>query len=396
MPHMSPGGAGVPLAAGLRWLRQRLRALFDLRRDADPEGALRQAREGAEFGPGTTWALVFAIFIASVGLNVNSTAVIIGAMLVSPLMGPIVAAGMALAVQDLTLLRRALRNLLLATLVALLTSALYFALSPLGEAQSELLARTRPTLYDVLIALFGGGAGAVALTRRGSTGQVLPGVSIATALMPPLCTAGYGLSQGQWGFVLGALHLFLINALFIGLATLAIARLMRVPRVAVLEPARLRQVRSVVTLLALAVAVPSLVTAWSVVHEARFEAAARRFVNERLRQEGRVLARVRTVHDPQGGRIEVAVLGRPVTADEREALQAHLSEDGLAGVRLDLRQIGDDLPSAEQLRQQVSQGVVEELVRRHQAELEARDARIQALEAVLAASAPASSPASAP
>jgi len=194
--------------------------LFSLKPETDHDGTIQQVRSDAEFRSGNIWALVFAILIASVGLNVNSTAVIIGAMLISPLMGPIMGAGFGLATNDFTLLRRSLRNLLLATTVALVTSTLYFWISPLADAQSELLARTRPTLYDVLIALFGGGAGVVAVSRKGYKGNVVPGVAIATALMPPLCTAGFGIAQGNVWFFLGALHLYLINALFICLSTL--------------------------------------------------------------------------------------------------------------------------------------------------------------------------------
>ena len=370
-----------PLPAPLPGLRGRGTRLFNLRQDADLDGALAEVRQGTEFTPGTTWALVFAILIASVGLNVNSTAVIIGAMLISPLMGPIVAAGFGLALQDIPLLRRALRNLLLATLVALLASTLYFLISPLGEAQSELLARTRPTLYDVLIALFGGGAGAVATTRRSGKGQVLPGVSIATALMPPLCTAGYGLSHGNWDYLLGALHLFLINALFIGLATLGMVRLMRFRPVQVLDAGQLWRVRAVIGLLALAVAVPSVYTAWVVVREARFDAAARRFVADNLNLPGHVLAQVEIRHDPVRPRIRVALLGPRLSPDAEQAIQARLPAYGLTGVDLGLQQLGGDAPNVEQLGRLARQGVVEELLQRDRAALAERDARITALEA---------------
>ena len=145
----------------------------------------------------TPWILIFAIFVASVGLNVNSTAVIIGAMLISPLMGPIMGAGLGVAVYDFELVKRSLTNLGVATLISILVSALYFSLTPLQQTQSELLARTSPTIWDVLIALFGGLAGIVGITRKEKS-NVIPGVAIATALMPPVCTAGFGIATGQW------------------------------------------------------------------------------------------------------------------------------------------------------------------------------------------------------
>jgi len=213
-------------------------------------------------------------------------------MLISPLMGPIVGAGFGLATNDFPLLRRSLRNLLLATTVALATSTLYFWLSPLADAQSELLARTRPTLYDVLIALFGGGAGVVAVSRKGYKSHVVPGVAIATALMPPLCTAGFGIAQGNVWFFLGALHLYLINALFIFLSTLAFVRLMDFERVGELDPRHLTRTRFAIVLLTLGIAFPSAYTAWIVVQEARFQRAARRFVAESLDFSDRAILNV--------------------------------------------------------------------------------------------------------
>jgi uncharacterized hydrophobic protein (TIGR00271 family) len=158
------------------------------------------------------WVLIFAIFIASIGLNVNSTAVIIGAMLISPLMGPIMGIGYGAGINDFTLIRRSFLSLVFATFIALLTSTLYFLISPLDTVQSELLARTTPTAWDVLIGLFGGLAGIVALTRKEKS-NVIPGVAIATALMPPLCTAGFGLANGNWEFFFGAFYLYTINRL---------------------------------------------------------------------------------------------------------------------------------------------------------------------------------------
>ena len=195
---------------------------FDLHKgEEDKNAVLENVRNNISFSGSNLWILMAAVFIASIGLNVNSTAVIIGAMLISPLMGPIVGAGFALGVFDFQLLRRSLKNLLIATIASLLVSSIYFLLSPFKEAQSELLARTSPNIYDVLIAFFGGLVGVIAITRV-EKGNPIPGVAIATALMPPLCTAGYGLATGNFKFFWGALFLYTINCVFIGIATFLI------------------------------------------------------------------------------------------------------------------------------------------------------------------------------
>src|SRR5690606_31651666 len=175
--------------------------------------------KGIQFRGTNLWILTFAIIIATVGLNVNSPAVIIGAMLISALMGPILGMGYSLAVYDFTLFRRAMVNFGFAVLVSLIASTAYFLITPRGEAHSELLARTQPNIYDVIIALVGGLAGIVAVSSK-NKGNVITGVAIATALMPPLCTAGYGLATGRWNFFLGAFYLFTINSVFIAAATI--------------------------------------------------------------------------------------------------------------------------------------------------------------------------------
>ena len=207
-------------------ITEKVKYYFNLMPDKDDEQVIiEQINSGVSFRGATLWVLIFAIFMASLGLNVNSTAVIIGAMLISPLMGPIIGMGLAVGINDLDLLKRAAKSFGVATLISVLTAMVYFFLSPLGEARSELLARTSPTLYDVFIAFCGGAAGIIALCTRGK-GNVIPGVSIATALMPPLCTAGYGLATGHFLYFLGAFYLFFINSVFIALATYCGVRLM--------------------------------------------------------------------------------------------------------------------------------------------------------------------------
>ncbi|MDD6009259.1 MAG: DUF389 domain-containing protein, partial [Prevotellaceae bacterium] len=214
----------------LRLLLSKIKGYFNVSHDIeDEQQTIAQISNGVSFRGTNLWVLIFAIFIASLGLNVNSTAVIIGAMLISPLMGPIIGMGLAIGINDIELLRRAGKNFSVATAVSVLTATVYFLLTPLSEAQSELLARTSPTIYDVLIATFGGAAGILAQGTK-IKGNVIPGVAIATALMPPLCTAGYGLATGNLLYFFGAFYLFFINTVFISLSTYIGVRLMKFHR----------------------------------------------------------------------------------------------------------------------------------------------------------------------
>lgn len=231
------------------------------------------------------WVLIFAIAVASIGLNVNSTAVVIGAMLISPLMGPIVGIGYGLAVGDTALIRQAVRNIIIFVVISLITATLYFLLTPLKEAQSELLARTQPTLWDVLIAFFGGSAGIVALTRK-EGGNVIPGVAIATALMPPLCTAGYGLAHGNWHYFLGASYLFAINCVFIAFSTLLFSKLLKLPRRGLVTESKRRLQSIIITAVVLAVMIPSGYMASGLVRQELFNTQANNAIAAAQQQEG--------------------------------------------------------------------------------------------------------------
>ncbi|WP_338377911.1 TIGR00341 family protein [uncultured Flavobacterium sp.] len=232
---------------------------------------------GVEFKGTNLWVLVFAIFIASLGLNVNSPAVVIGAMLISPLMGPIMGLGLGMAINDLTLLKKAGYNYLFAAGVGLVTSTIYFAVSPINDAHSEILARTSPNIYDVLIAFFGGLAGILATSSK-LKGNVIPGVAIATALMPPLCTAGYGLATWQLDYFLGAFYLFLINTVFIALATLITARLLKFPFKVHPDDKEKTRVNRIVWAIALVTLLPSIYFGYDIVKQNNFQKKANQFV----------------------------------------------------------------------------------------------------------------------
>lgn len=223
------------------------------------------------------WILVFAIIMASVGLNMNSTAVIIGAMLISPLMGPINGMGYSIATFNFPLFRRALKNFSFAVVTGLIASTVYFTISPVSTAHSELLARTSPTIYDVLIAFFGGLAGIIAISSK-LKGNVIPGVAIATALMPPLCTAGYGLATAQFAYFFGAMYLFTINTVFIALSSVAIAQLLKFPITTIVDPLQKKKVNQMITAVILITIIPSIYFGYGLVQKERFMENASRFI----------------------------------------------------------------------------------------------------------------------
>jgi uncharacterized hydrophobic protein (TIGR00271 family) len=247
--------------------------------EEDKNKVLENVKSNITFQGATLWILACAIVVASIGLNVNSTAVIIGAMLISPLMGPIVGAGFSLGIFDFDLLKKALKNLLTATIVSLVVSTTYFFLSPFKEAQSELLARTSPNIYDILVAFFGGLVGVIAITRV-EKGNPIPGVAIATALMPPLCTAGYGLAIGNIKYFLGALFLYTINCVFICISTLLIVKLLKYPALQQVDAKRQKQVKYIITTLILTLMLPSIYFAYKLIDEKKYNQKIEVFIEK--------------------------------------------------------------------------------------------------------------------
>lgn len=297
-----------------------------------------EVKRGVSFRGTNIVVLIFAIFIASLGLNTNSTAVIIGAMLISPLMGPIIGIGFGLGVQNFRLVHSSARNLAIAAGISVAASTVFFMISPVGEGHSELLARTSPTIYDVLIAFFGGGAGIVGIASR-SKGNVLPGVAIATALMPPLCTAGFGLATLQMQYFFGALYLFVINSIFIALATFIGVKAMKYTPIAVVDAAWNRRVRRIIyTIVALTI-LPSIYLTYNMISMNRFKLAADRFVTQEFRFAAtHVLSKNATKIDGER-RIDVTLIGRILPADSLHvAMSSRLQYYGLEGVKLNIVQ----------------------------------------------------------
>ena len=245
--------------------------LLDFRHDTDREATIAAIKMDIPFKGATAWILICSIFVASVGLNANSTAVVIGAMLISPLMGPILGVGLSIAINDIDTLRKSLINLATMLVLSLLTAFMFFYLFPLSQDNSELLGRVKPDIRDVLIAFFGGLALIIARTKKGTVASVIFGVAIATALMPPLCTAGYGLSQGNFDYFFGAMYLFTINTIFIALATFLVLKILRFPMLKYANSQRRKYIARIATLLALAAMLPAGWTFYNVLQETRYE-----------------------------------------------------------------------------------------------------------------------------
>ena len=320
-----------------------IKSLASIAEDTDSETTIANITKGVEFRADNVWVLFFAIIIASVGLNVNSTAVIIGAMLISPLMGPIMGLGLSIGISDGELLRKSLKNLFIMIAISLVASSFYFLISPLSDAQSELLARTKPTIYDVFIAFFGGMAGILASSRRQEKVTVVSGVAIATALMPPLCTAGYGLGTGQLIYFFGAFYLFFINAFFIALATYLMVRYLHFPRKAFLDEATERKVRRSIAVFTIVVVVPSIFIAFNVVRETSFDNNAIKYVNDiqtnPVMQNVQIISQQRTF-SRKGNEIILSLIGEPLSSEQVAVLQQRMEEMGLKNTKLTIRQAG--------------------------------------------------------
>lgn len=312
--------------------------LFNLHNgEEDKAKVLENVRNSISFSGSNFWILACAIMVASVGLNVNSTAVVIGAMLISPLMGPIVGAGFALGMYDFSLLRKSLKNLLISTLVGLVVSFIYFLLSPFKEAQSEILSRTAPNIYDVLIAFFGGLVGVIAVTRV-EKGNPIPGVAIATALMPPLCTAGYGLATGKFGYFAGAMFLYTINCVFICIATFIIVKYLKYPAAEFVDKKKEARVRNWISIITLLMIIPSVYFAYRFIQQQRFYEKVSQYVTKEFEEKGNTIVYRKTYYTTNPRRIELAFLTRKFTSAQIKEEEEKLADFGITNTRLIIRQ----------------------------------------------------------
>lgn len=327
-------------------MRNRIFDIFNLHEGEDDRAkTLERVVKEINFTGANIWILACAVLVASVGLNVNSAAVIIGAMLISPLMGPIVGAGFALGIYDFELLKKSLRNLAIATIVSLLVSTIFFFLSPFKDVQSELLARTTPNIYDILIAFFGGIVGAISITRV-DRGNPIPGVAIATALMPPLCTAGYGLATMNWSFFLGAFYLYCINCVFIGIATFFIIKYLKYPAKKMINPIQQKRVRQSITWLTIIMLVPSSYLAYNLFREQEFRKLTEHFLQSEFADKGDVIV-YRKIHmNSKPKKVELAFLSKRFEPNEIVALNRKLEKSVDQRVQLIVRQDSTDRLSA--------------------------------------------------
>lgn len=310
--------------------------------EEDKNKVLDNVKSTISFRGSNLWILACAIVVASVGLNVNSTAVIIGAMLISPLMGPIIGAGFGLGIYDFDLLKRSLKNLFIATIVSLIVSTTYFFLSPFKELQSELLARTSPNVYDIFIAFFGGLVGVIAITRV-EKGNPIPGVAIATALMPPLCTAGYGLALGNFKFFFGAMYLYTINCVFICISTFIIVKFLKYPIVKQINLKSEKRVKYIISFLTLVLILPSIFFAYQLFEEKKYKQKVELFLNTEFVEKGYTIMYKKTKFISNPKKIELAFLSKKFTNDELKVLKEKLKTYELKNTVLNIIQDTTDL-----------------------------------------------------
>jgi len=315
---------------------KRLGQLFNLDTEVENFDNIHQEiLKGVSFRGTNLWILFFAIIVASVGLNMNSTAVIIGAMLISPLMGPINGMGYSIATYDMELFKKSIKNFSYAVGISLLASTAYFAISPISTAHSELLARTSPSIYDVLIALFGGLAGIVAISSK-QKGNVIPGVAIATALMPPLCTAGYGLASGQLDFFLGAFYLFTINTVFIAIASVLISQILKFPIRTVVDPSQKKRINRWISIVIALVFVPSIYFGFLLVKKEQFVEEANKYITNVSTFEGNYL--LSSEVNPSTKTITLVYGGLSLSNEQKEQISQKATQFNLGEPAIQIKQ----------------------------------------------------------
>lgn len=359
-------------------LIKQIQEVFKYRFNLDDDKAaeadvIENIKKAVEFKGINLWTLIFAIFVASIGLNVNSTAVIIGAMLISPLMGPIMGIGLGAGIFDFDLIKKSAKNLLIATFIGLIASTVYFLISPLNYAQSELLARTSPTIWDVLIAFFGGLAGIVASSRK-KYNNVIPGVAIATALMPPLCTAGFGLATGQWPYFFGAFYLYLINSVFISISTFLIVRFLKYKPAIHVNPITATKIRKWVITIAVLTIIPSLYLAYFFVRNEIFIQNANRFISEEVSSSN--LSLIQRKIQPEKNQIYLSVIGTVNIDSVKQLLELKKAKYNLERATIIIKSNStknQSIPDVNDLKE----GIIQDIFTKQEAQLLLKDEELR-------------------
>jgi uncharacterized hydrophobic protein (TIGR00271 family) len=367
----------MPAKSRLLRLLVRLKIYFDLRGDTDKENTIGAIKASVPLRGANIWYLVCSALLASIGLDINSPAVIIGAMLISPLMSPILGIGLSIGIHDKETMIFSMKEFIAAVALSLLTSTVYFFASPLSSVTSEILARTKPTLLDVGVAFFGGVAGIVAGSRS-KAATAIPGVAIATALMPPICSAGFGLAHFNAKIFFGAFYLFFINAVVISLSSYVIVRLLKFPYKEYPNPATKRRMRQVVLTVIALVTIPSILIFYNIITEVRLNAKIGRFISQNIAADNRNVIRWNAVQNGDSIKIKVLVAGEPIAKPKIDSLNTLLPGFGIEDADLSIIQIGvyDELAEKES-----SQNLLE--IAEIRGELKAAKNRLDSLETMV-------------
>lgn len=368
-------------------IRKWLKYILDIREGSDAEKTREAIIHDIEFRGANVWSLIASIIIASIGLNMNSTAVVIGAMLISPLMGPIIGIGYSIAINDLTLLIKAIKNFAVMVILSIITSTLYFWASPLSAPSAELIGRTQPTLLDMFVAIFGGIAGIVSISKSERT-NVIPGVAIATALIPPLCTSGYGIATGNLSFFVGASYLFLINSVFISLASFGIIRYLRFPHRKHIDHKRAVKVRRVMIIFSILVMIPSAYTFWGAIKKFNFESQANAFIKDVcIAPNTKIIKTEFSFKKDTVNYIDLYMIGSQLDTLTISTWKTDMQNYKLENTQLRIYQnteIQQQNIAIDDLERNVKTGIIEELYQRNQQVLVNKDERINLLENELA------------
>lgn len=352
--------------------------VFDIRDDMmSYEEIDEMMEENTVIHGANMWILMLAVLIASIGLNMNSTAVIIGAMLISPLMSGIMTMGYSLTVRDLTLLKKSLTRFGTQVAISLIASTLYFVISPLSDPTAEMIARTSPTLWDVMIALFGGIAGMIGNTRQ-KKGNVIPGVAIATALMPPLCTAGYGIASLQPRFIFGAFYLFVINTLFITLSSAFVAAVLKVPRHKYIRQAKQKRINRIVIAITIITVIPSVYIGAMTVRDSVIAHSVTSYLNNEFAFSDTQVVQSST--DTQNKVISVSLVGATIADETISALEQELSSYNLEGYTLHVTQNTVLAESEVEDKDKITIAIQENTILELQSQLEEKQTQLDEME----------------